>query len=135
MSAASRHHALTLRIYYEDTDFSGFVYHASYLRFLERGRTEFLRAAGIDQSRLFREEGGLAFVVARLAIDYLRPAHMDDVVEVRTMLETARGPILVLRQDIVREATVLVGAKVTVACVREGRPTRLPATLRAALDG
>ena len=71
-------HVHSLRVYYEDTDFSGFVYHAGYLRFLERGRTEFLRSLGITQSALRRDDG-LVFVVSRLAIDYLRPAGMDDV--------------------------------------------------------
>lgn len=126
-------HVFPLRVYYEDTDFSGFVYHASYLRFLERGRTEFLRTLGIDHSRLYREEAGLVLVVARLTVDYLRPARMDDELTIRTTFAEIRGPVLKLDQSVLREATDLVEAKVLIATVRDGRPVRLPARLRAAL--
>ena len=127
-------HVHTLRVYYEDTDFSGTVYHAGYLRFLERGRTEFLRALGINQSAL-RREGGLVFVVSRIAVDYLRPAMMDDVVDVTTALVELRGASLKLAQSATRDGTALVRAEVTVAAVREGRAVRLPDTLRSAIDG
>ena len=127
-------HVHTLRVYYEDTDFSGFVYHAGYLRFLERGRTEFLRSFGIAQSAL-RREGGLAFVVSRLAIDYLRPAVMDDVVEVATTLVELSGASMRLGQVATRDGQALVRAAVTVAAVREGRAVRLPDALRLALGG
>ena len=131
-------HVHSLRVYYEDTDFSGFVYHAGYLRFLERGRTEFLRSLGIDQSTL-RADDGLVFVVSRIVVDYLRPAVMDDVVEVTTTLEELRGASMRLAQvatragDATDNGTALVRADVTVAAVREGRPVRLPDTLRSAL--
>ncbi len=137
-------HVHSLRVYYEDTDFSGFVYHAGYLRFLERGRTEFLRSLGISQSTL-RADDGLVFVVSRIAIDYLRPAVMDDLVEVATTLEELRGASMRLAQvatrtgdvtgkgDATGEGTTLVRADVTVAAVREGRPVRLPDALRSAL--
>ena len=116
-------HRLDIRVYYEDTDFSGYVYHASYLRFMERGRTEFLRAAGISNSSLFAEEDGLALVVSRLSLNYLRPAAMDDELVVVTALVEARGAVL----------NILVEAKVLIAAVRHGRVARLPVRLRAAL--
>jgi tol-pal system-associated acyl-CoA thioesterase len=85
-------HLLPVRVYYEDTDFSGVVYHASYLRFMERGRTELLRATGVDQSELHGTEEGLSFAVRRMRIDYLKPARMDDVltIETRTVEIAAR---------------------------------------------
>ncbi len=124
-------HFHTLRVYYEDTDFSGFTYHASYLKFLERGRTEFLRALGIVQSLLHRD--GTAFVVSRMALDYRRPAVMDDVLTVATRLQTLRGASLVLVQDITRDGITLLDAEVVVAAVRGGRAVRLPDALREAL--
>ena len=89
-------HLLPMRVYYEDTDWSGVVYHASYLRFLERGRTEFLRAAGVDQSILHAEGEGLTFAVRRMTIDYLRAARMDDVLLVETHTGEVRGASLVV---------------------------------------
>ena len=127
-------HALQVRVYYEDTDFSGLVYHASYLRFLERGRTELLRSAGIDQMALHREQG-LAFAVRRMTIDWLRPARMDDVVTVETRSAEVRGASIVLMQRILRGAEVLVTAEVRVAAIGAGgRPARIPEGLRAVLD-
>ncbi len=131
-------HVHSLRVYYEDTDFSGAVYHAGYLRFLERGRTEFLRSLGVTQSAL-RAADGLVFVVSRIAVDYLRSAVMDDVVEVATTLDELRGASMRLGQvarrvsDAAGESAVLVRADVTVAAVRDGRPVRLPDALRSAL--
>src|SRR5918994_7753507 len=93
-------HRFPVRVYYEDTDFSGAVDHASYLRFLERGRTEFLRLAGIDQSALHAGGAGLHFAVRRLSIDYHRPARMDDVLTVETRAAEIRGASLVLAQGI-----------------------------------
>jgi acyl-CoA thioester hydrolase len=124
-------HLHTLRVYYEDTDFSGFTYHASYLKFLERGRTEFLRAIGIIQSDLHRD--GLAFVVSRMAIDYLKPALMDDRLVVTTAVTELRGASMVLAQTVLRDDVCLTRADVTVAAVRRGRPVRLPDALRATL--
>ena len=128
-------HLTSLRVYYEDTDFSGFVYHAGYLRFMERGRTEFLRALGITQSMLHREAGGLVFVVSRISVDYLRPALMDDVLDVTTRIVELRGASMRLDQTIVRGTTVLTHGEVTVAAVRAGRAVRLPDTIKVALDG
>ena len=123
-------HLHLLRVYYEDTDFSGFTYHASYLKFLERGRTEFLRALGLVQSELYSE--GTAFVVSRMTLDYLRPALMDDVLTVTTTLRNLKGASMVLAQDISRDATCLLRAEVVVAAVRRGRAVRLPEALRRA---
>jgi acyl-CoA thioester hydrolase len=132
---AAGRHLLPLRVYYEDTDFSGVVYHANYLRFLERGRTEFLRAAGIDQSSLHAEGAGLAFAVRRMTIDYLRPAVMDDVLLVETHTAEVRGASLTLAQRILRRDEVLVTADVRVAAIAAGRPARIPDDLRSVLAG
>ncbi|QGY03870.1 tol-pal system-associated acyl-CoA thioesterase [Methylobacterium mesophilicum SR1.6/6] len=126
-------HHLSVRVYYEDTDFSGFVYHASYLRFLERGRTELLRGLAGDQSDLHREASGLVFVVRRMSLDYLRPARMDDLLTIVTRTTALRGASMQLAQEVRRGDAVLVAADVTVACVREGRAVRLPDTLRRCL--
>lgn len=126
-------HRMTIRVYYEDTDFSGVVYHANYLRFLERGRTELLRATGIDQSMLHAAGRGFAFVVRRMAMDYLRPARMDDLIEVETASREVRGASLRLSQRILRDGEVLVTAEVQVAAVAGGRPVRIPDGLRARL--
>ena len=125
-------HLFPLRVYYEDTDFSGYVYHASYLRFMERGRTEYLRAAGITSSSLFADDDGLVLVVSRMTLDFLRPAAMDDELVVATELEEARGAVMKLVQTVRRGDTALVEAKVVIAAVRRGRVARLPARLREA---
>jgi acyl-CoA thioester hydrolase len=125
-------HILPLRVYYEDTDFSGIVYHANYLRFFERGRTEFIRALGVDQLALHRDEG-IAFAVRSINVDYLRPALMDDLIEVETKASVVRGPSLQLGQTIRREGHILTTAQVLVVCIKAGRPQRLPETLRAVL--
>jgi acyl-CoA thioester hydrolase len=122
-------HVLTIRIYYEDTDFSGFVYHASYLRFLERARTEILRAIDFDHRRLWdqKREG---FVVRRMTIDYLKPAKMDDVIAVTTSAEDVRAASLVLRQVVTRGDETLVAATAQCAYLRDGRPARMPERMR-----
>ncbi|WP_093571216.1 tol-pal system-associated acyl-CoA thioesterase [Methylobacterium sp. 174MFSha1.1] len=126
-------HALPVRVYYEDTDFSGFVYHASYLRFMERGRTELLRGLAGDQSDLHREADGLVFVVRRMTLDYLKPARMDDALTVLTATRDLRGASMHLDQEVRRGDETLVRADVVVACVREGRAVRLPEALRRTL--
>jgi acyl-CoA thioester hydrolase len=127
-------HLLPLRVYYEDTDFSGIVYHANYLRFFERGRTEFIRALGIDQRKLHRDEG-IAFAVRSIHVEFLRPALMDDVVAVETRAGLVRGPSLALHQTIRRGPDALTTAEVVVVCIKDGRPRRLPDSLREALAG
>src|SRR3954454_25402849 len=124
--------ALAVRVYYEDTDFSGAVYHANYLRFLERARTELVRAAGIDQASLHAATG-LGFVVRRMALEFLRPARMDDLLTVTTRPVEVRGASMTLHQEIRRGEELLLTAEVHVAAVKSGRAVRIPDALRAAL--
>ncbi len=119
-------HQITIRVYYEDTDLAGVVYHANYLRFIERARTEALRDLGIDQAALKRDRG-LVFVVRRLNIDYLSPAVFDDMLEVRTRVIRLRGASVEMAQEVWRGGACLTRAVVTVACMDStGRPQRLP---------
>jgi acyl-CoA thioester hydrolase len=122
-------HPFIVRVYYEDTDFSGVVYHASYLRFLERGRTELLRGAGFSNREMAKADG-VAFAVRRLQIDYLSPAFMDDLLKVATRVERVGGASLEFAQQIVRDDMELVVAKVRVAVLRGGRPVRIPVRMR-----
>jgi acyl-CoA thioester hydrolase len=115
------------------SDFSGVVYHASYLRFLERGRTDFLRLAGVDQSTLHADGAGLIFAVRRMTIDYVKPARMDDVLTVETRTAEVRGASLVIVQRILRGEDLIVTADVRVAAIAGGRPARIPDDLRAVL--
>ncbi|MBO3761914.1 tol-pal system-associated acyl-CoA thioesterase [Ciceribacter sp. L1K22] len=130
-------HRLVQRVYYEDTDFSGAVYHARYLHFMERARTDYLRCLGVEQSSLFdEEEEGLAFVVHRMEIDFRSPARMDDLLTIRTRTEKAGGAKMILHQFIEREEAILASARVVIAIVnRDGRPTRLPDQLASAFLG
>lgn len=124
-------HHLTQRVYYEDTDFSGAVYHARYLHFMERARTDYLRCLGVEQSNLFASsDEGLAFMVHRMEIDFKAPARMDDIVTVLTRTEKAGGAKMILQQEIRRGEQLLICAKVIIAIVnRNGRPRRLPEDL------
>lgn len=125
-------HVFPVRIYYEDTDFSGFVYHAAYLKFFERGRTEFLRSLGIHHAELAQE--GLAFAVRRMEIDFRQPASIDDALTVVTRVASASGARLTLEQVIRRADVDLVSATVVVAAIRlGGGAARLPAALRERL--
>ena len=129
-----RHH-LQVRVYYEDTDFSGIVYHANYLRFMERGRTNHLRLMGAEQHALFElaqeETPGFAFVVRSMQIDYLRPARMDDVLEIVTVPSEVKGASITLNQEVKRGDEVLIEAQVRVAFISEGRARPIPKSLRA----
>lgn len=128
-----RRHVLPVRVYYEDTDFSGAVYHANYLRFCERGRTDLLRLAGVLHGELAAD--GLGFAVRRMEIDFLKPARMDDALEVETRLTALSGATVVLDQRIVRESEILFTASVEVAVVDgRGRPRRLPAEVKSRLS-
>lgn len=120
-----------VRVYYEDTDFSGVVYHASYLRFLERGRTEFLRAHGIHHTALFDAEAGapLAFAVRKMGIEFLRPACMDDELTIETRIAKIGGASIEMAQRILRDKEPLVVANVRIAAVVKGRAQRLPQTI------
>ena len=117
---------LTLRVYYEDTDAGGIVYHAAYLRFAERGRTEFVRKLGIDQQQL-RIETGSGFVVTSLTIDYLKPAFLDDTLTITTEIDRIRPASVNFKQTVARENQIIAHLKVRVACLDgDGRLTRLP---------
>jgi acyl-CoA thioester hydrolase len=126
-------HRLPVRVYYEDTDFSRHVYHASYIRFLERGRTELLRSVAVAQSDLYSDANGLVFVVRRMTVDFTRPARMDDVLTVLTSPRDIRGASMILHQRIHRADELLLTAEVTVAAVRSGRAVRIPDRLRELL--
>lgn len=129
-------HVLPVRVYYEDTDFTGLVYHGSYVRFFERGRSDFLRHCGIHHAELADGAHGpsIAFAVRQLNVSYLRPARIDDVLEIVTTLVEARGARIALHQKALRDAEVLAEADVTVAVITaDGRPVRLPSALAARL--
>jgi acyl-CoA thioester hydrolase len=130
-------HAMQVRVYYEDTDFTGIVYHANYLRFMERGRTNYLRLIGADHRALFeqteKEAPSFAFMVRSMKIDFRKPAFMDDLLEVRTLSREVSGASIVLVQRVMRGEEVLVEAEVRVAFVSEGRPKRIPEALRKAM--
>ena len=126
-------HVLPLRVYYEDTDAAGIVYYANWLRFLERGRTELLRLLG-QQHRALHEARGINWVVRRCTIDYLKPARLDDVIEVLTSCGEPRGASLDMMQQARRNGETLVHAELLVACMGpQGRPVRLPTEVRHAL--
>ena len=122
-------HLFPVRVYHEDTDHTGVVYHAGYLRFIERARTEWARARGLDQGRLQAAEGTV-FAVRRVEAEFLRPARFGDLLEVGTAIEGATGARLLLRQEVRREGALLFEALVTlVAMGPDGRPRRLPRAL------
>jgi acyl-CoA thioester hydrolase len=130
-------HRMPVRVYYEDTDFSGVVYHANYLRFMERGRTNYLRLIGVDHGELWEaaksEAPGFAFVVRAMQIEFLRPARMDDVLTVVTAPEDVKGASMWLTQRVMRGEEVLLEARVKVACVAGGRARPIPKALRLAM--
>ncbi len=130
-------HEMAMRVYYEDTDFTGIVYHASYLRFMERGRTNYLRLLGTDQRALFeeveKEAPGFAFVVRSMAIEFLKPARMDDVLAVITAPDEIKGASMTVWQKVMRGEETLAEARVRVAFVSGGRARPIPKPLRAAM--
>jgi acyl-CoA thioester hydrolase len=126
-------HKFPIRIYYEDTDFSGNVYHAAYLKFFERGRTEFLRDAGIHHTELAAQ--GVAFAVRSMEISFDGAAHIDDLLSVTTEVTSTTGARLVLQQTILRGDTVLTRARVMVVAIKtSGGPARMPAAIRALIE-
>jgi len=134
---AGLRHVLPVRVYFEDTDFSGVVYHASHLRWCERGRSDFLRLLGNDHDALLAGDGDRppsAFVVRRMSLEYLRPARIDDVLEVQTALHRIGAADLELNQEIVRDGRPIFQARVTVVLVSlAGKPMRIGHVLRTAL--
>lgn len=126
-------HRFDIRVYYEDTDLAGIVYYANYFKYIERARSEYVRALGIDQNRL-RDEEGIVFAVSRVEADYKSPARFDDIVTVETMPLRVTPARLVLRQDVLRGAVLLFTSEITLAALTaSGRPARLPDAIRAAL--
>jgi acyl-CoA thioester hydrolase len=124
---------MSLRVYYEDTDAGGIVYHANFLKFAERARTEMMRALGFAHSGLAAETGTV-FTVSRVAAEYRLPARLDDLLSVETRIAEIGGARLRLDQRIYRDGALLAALDITVACVgRDGRPRRIPPALRAAL--
>ena len=130
---ADRVHRLPVRVYYEDTDFSGVVYHARYLHFFERGRTESLRAIGIHHSELARGDRPLAFAVRRMSVEFERAARVDDILTVETLYRPNQGPRLRIGQTILRAEAVIATAGVEAVCIDlEGRAKRPPRWMMAA---
>lgn len=120
-----REHRLPVRVYYEDTDFTGLVYHANYVRYFERGRSDFLRVIGVGHAELLDQDQPMAFVLSQLNIRYLRPARIDDALTVRTVYEAVKGPRLIIGQSITRGEEVLCRAEVEAVCIHlDGRPRR-----------
>ena len=130
-------HTMAVRVYYEDTDFTGIVYHANYLRFMERGRTNYLRLIGADHRALFeeteKEAPGFAFVVRAMTIDFLKPARMDDLLDIVTAPEEVKGASITLKQQCRRGEEVLCEASVRVAFISQGRARPIPKPLRVAM--
>jgi acyl-CoA thioester hydrolase len=137
-ASGQRWHVLPIRVYFEDTDFSGVVYHASYLRWCERGRSDFLRLIGNDHKALMAGGDGrepAAFVVRRMSLEFLKPARIDEVLEVVTRAKATTAATLVLDQRVSRDGVELFTAEVTVVLVSvSGKPLRLSAALREALQ-
>ncbi|MGD9769666.1 MAG: tol-pal system-associated acyl-CoA thioesterase [Pseudolabrys sp.] len=131
-----RHH-MTVRVYYEDTDFTGIVYHANYLRFMERGRTNYLRLIGADQRGLFeeaqQEAPGFAFVVRQMSMNFRKPAKMDDVLEIVTECAEVKGASVMMAQRVMRGEELLLDAEVQVAFISGGRARPIPKPLRIAM--
>ena len=124
---------ITLRVYYEDTDAAGIVYNANYLRFIERGRTEFLRELGHDQNLLMKE--GVAFAVRSVQAEYLKPARLDDLLTVQTSIAELGRAQLVFQQRIRRDEELLLDAKIRIACIdpARGKPIPMPRAIHAQL--
>jgi acyl-CoA thioester hydrolase len=130
-------HTQVVRVYYEDTDFTGIVYHANYLRYMERGRTNYLRLIGADHRLLFeqteKEAPGFAFVVRAMNIDFLKPARMDDILQVVSDPVEVKGASVTIRQKVMRGEELLVEAQVKVAFISDGRAKPIPKPLRIAM--
>jgi len=131
-------HHMKVRVYFEDTDFSGVVYHANYLRFMERARTNYLRLLGTHHRSLFEdtssEAPGFTFVVRSMTLDFFKPSHMDDLLDIVTTPVEVKGASITLRQQCKRGDNLLVEAKVRVAFVSGGKAQRIPKTLRDAME-
>ena len=130
-----REHVLPLRVYYEDTDFSGIVYHANYVRYLERGRSEFIRGVGASHTSLLKLDKPVTFVVSGLRMKFVQPARVDDCLDVFTAMQWVRGARIFSRQSIFRGNDLILEAAVENVCVSlEGRPRRLPTWIMHRLE-
>jgi acyl-CoA thioester hydrolase len=127
-------HILPVRIYYEDTDLSGVVYHANYLRYMERGRSEFFRAAGITKLAMLEAEEPCAWTLRKITVEYLKPARLDDLIEVHTACTAIGGARMTADQKIYCRDTLLARGAVE-ACIMalSGKPRRIPDTMRSIL--
>ncbi|MDX2289884.1 MAG: tol-pal system-associated acyl-CoA thioesterase [Hyphomicrobiaceae bacterium] len=134
-----RHHELPVRVYFEDTDAGGVVYHASYVRFCERGRTDFLRHLGVDARRMITGEAvsePAVFVVRRMSLDFIRPGRMDDLLLVTTRVKDLGGASVTLTQEISRDGSRIFAAEVVVVLVSvAGKPMRLTDAIRRGFTG
>ena len=127
-------HIFPVHVYYEDTDLAGIVYHANYLRYIERARTEWVRALGVDQT-LLKAQDGVVFAVRRVEADYIKVARFDEDLHVYTNPLKTTGARIVLQQDVRRAQTTLFKARVTiVAMLKTGQPTRFPNGLQRLLS-
>ena len=123
-------HHFSLRVYYEDTDFGGLVYHANYLKFIERARSEWVRSLGIDQRKL-KSEQSVVFAIRHIEAAYIVPAQFDDLLEVTTKIDSLTAARLILSQEVCRGEELLFRARVTLVAISvSGKPTRLPAEIR-----
>ncbi len=131
---ADGEHRLPVRVYYEDTDFTGVVYHANYLRYFERGRSDCLRVMGVSHTALRARPEPIVFVVRRMEVDFVKPARIDDALVVRTRYERLKGPRIFIRQGIERAGETIASALVEVVCIRlDGRPVKPPPDIIGAL--
>lgn len=122
-------HRKEIRVYYEDTDMAGIVYYANYLRYIERARSDWVREVGIDQ--LAMKEAGVVFAVRRVEADYVSPARFDDILDVRTTLDSLSAAKMVMQQEVWRGEDLIFTAKVLIVCIgASGKPVRLPAECR-----
>lgn len=118
---------IAVRVYYEDTDFSGVVYHARYLHFFERGRTEALRAVGVSHTELLARDEPLAFAVRKMTTEWIAPARIDDMLDVTTRFLDVKGARMAIAQEMRCGATLIARADVEAACMNlAGKPRRLP---------
>jgi len=131
-------HILPIRVYHEDTDFTGLVYHANFLKFCERGRSDFVRLSGISQTELFDSGGDkepAAFVVRHMDVDFLKPARMNDVLEIITSVAGIGGAVMTLVQEVTRDGVVLARLSVRIVLVSQsGKPRRLGALVTSSLE-
>ncbi|PCJ96040.1 MAG: tol-pal system-associated acyl-CoA thioesterase [Zetaproteobacteria bacterium] len=128
-------HIIDVRIYYEDTDAGGIVYYANYLKFAERGRTELLRQIGFENTKI-RDDYGAIFVVRHIEIDYLKPAVLDDALQLETSIIEFKNSSFIMRQNVVRDGEIITDMRVTMVCIdaKLYRPVRLPENVKEAFQ-